>query len=252
MHLSFAGCGFLGIYHLGAARALTKCGVMSQVDKMAGASAGSLIAALFTCVPDAAEDCTKFIYNLAKEVRAKPLSVFTPGYDVLDSVHDYMSQILPQDCHLRASHRTYISLTHVQKRKYSHHLVSEFKSKDELIACLLASCFIPGQSGFKIPVINGKKYLDGGMTNNLYIFPDGRTIAVNPFSGGKDICPVDNKGFGWFMTFQETQYHINLHNMHRLVRAILPNSHEEMKAYYKRGYDDAIQFLRKHPDICCV
>ena len=37
-------------------------------------------------------------------------------------------------------------------------------------------------------------YIDGGMTDNLYIFDEGRTITVSPFSGNQDICPNDPEG----------------------------------------------------------
>ena len=34
-------------------------------------------------------------------------------------------------------------------------------------------------------------YIDGGITDNLYIFEEGRTITVSPFSGPQDISPKD-------------------------------------------------------------
>ena len=44
----FSGCGFLGIYHLGVARALINHGqgFLGHVEKFGGASAGALVAAL--------------------------------------------------------------------------------------------------------------------------------------------------------------------------------------------------------------
>ena len=39
-----------------------------------------------------------------------------------------------------------------------------------------------------------QRYVDGGMTDNLYIFEEGRTITVSPFSGNQDICPDDPDG----------------------------------------------------------
>ena len=34
-------------------------------------------------------------------------------------------------------------------------------------------------------------YIDGGITDNLYIFEEGRTVTVSPFSGPQDISPKD-------------------------------------------------------------
>lgn len=49
MNLSFSGCGFLGIYHLGVAKTFSKEGktFISKVKRYGGASAGALIASLF-------------------------------------------------------------------------------------------------------------------------------------------------------------------------------------------------------------
>ena len=49
LNLSFAGCGFLGIYHLGVARTIIEHGptLLQKVQSFGGASAGSLIASVF-------------------------------------------------------------------------------------------------------------------------------------------------------------------------------------------------------------
>ena len=43
-NLSFAGCGFLGIYHVGAACCFKKYAPHLYEEKIAGASAGALVA----------------------------------------------------------------------------------------------------------------------------------------------------------------------------------------------------------------
>ena len=55
LNLSFCGCGFLGLYHLGVASKFTQCGkrFLGSVDRYAGASAGSLVACLLGVIgPD--------------------------------------------------------------------------------------------------------------------------------------------------------------------------------------------------------
>ena len=53
LNLSFCGCGFLGMYHLGVASCLVKHGpgFLASVDRVAGASAGALVAALLVTAP---------------------------------------------------------------------------------------------------------------------------------------------------------------------------------------------------------
>ncbi len=50
--LSFSGCGFLGIYHLGVARSLAQNGkrLLLNVQRYAGASAGALVASILAIV----------------------------------------------------------------------------------------------------------------------------------------------------------------------------------------------------------
>ena len=49
MNLSFAGCGFLGIYHVGVSACLRKYAPGLLVNRIAGASAGSLAAVCLLC-----------------------------------------------------------------------------------------------------------------------------------------------------------------------------------------------------------
>lgn len=57
INLSFAACGFLGIYHLGAASAFCKHGqkLLRDVKAFAGASAGSLVASVLLTAPEKIE-----------------------------------------------------------------------------------------------------------------------------------------------------------------------------------------------------
>ena len=55
MNLSFAGCGFLGIYHVGVSACLRKYAPGLLVDRISGASAGSLAAVCLLCDVDLGE-----------------------------------------------------------------------------------------------------------------------------------------------------------------------------------------------------
>lgn len=49
MNLSFAGCGFLGIYHVGVAVCFKKYAPHLLLDKISGASVGALAATCLLC-----------------------------------------------------------------------------------------------------------------------------------------------------------------------------------------------------------
>lgn len=57
LNLSFAACGFLGIYHLGALKAFLCHGnkLLASLRACAGASAGALAAAVIITAPDKLE-----------------------------------------------------------------------------------------------------------------------------------------------------------------------------------------------------
>lgn len=57
LNLSFCAAGFLGIYHLGAAKAFLQHGdkLLGLLKAYAGASAGALIASLMVTAPDRLE-----------------------------------------------------------------------------------------------------------------------------------------------------------------------------------------------------
>lgn len=57
LNLSFHAAGFLGIYHLGAAKAFLRHGdkLLGVLKAYAGASAGALVASLMVTAPDKLE-----------------------------------------------------------------------------------------------------------------------------------------------------------------------------------------------------
>ncbi|XP_060263533.1 patatin-like phospholipase domain-containing protein 4 isoform X4 [Ovis aries] len=96
INLSFAACGFLGIYHLGAASALCKHGgkLLKDVKAFAGASAGSLVASVLLTAPQKIEECNKFTYDFAEEIRRQPFGALTPGYDFMARLRACVTRML--------------------------------------------------------------------------------------------------------------------------------------------------------------
>ncbi|ESO82152.1 hypothetical protein LOTGIDRAFT_135250 [Lottia gigantea] len=245
LHLSMCGCGFLGIYHLGVATCLVKHGqgFLQNIYKYGGASAGSLVAATLLIDQQKIDDCTSFTFNLAKSIRSKPFGALTPRYSLLKPVQNFLESSLPNDAHEIATGRLFLSLTNTQTKK--NEIMSEFESREELIQALIASSYIPVYAGTKPPSIRGKKYMDGGITNNLLHFSDGRTITVSPFCGSQDIAPQDVKGKSWFITQGNQDYQLNWNNIMRGTHAFFPPSRRVLQQYFEKGERDAGRFLRK-------
>ncbi|XP_066427716.1 patatin-like phospholipase domain-containing protein 4 isoform X1 [Molothrus aeneus] len=245
INLSFAACGFLGIYHLGAAAAFHRHGkkLLRDVKAFAGASAGSLAATVLLAVPENIEKCKHFAYGFAEEVRRLNFGAVTPGYDFMKTLREGIESILPSDVHEIAENRLYVSVTN--SKSGENHLVSNFASREDLIKVLLASSFIPVYAGIKPVEFKGQKWVDGGLTNGLPILPVGRTVTISPFSGRLDVCPQDKGRVDLYVKLAKQDMMLSLANLVRLNQALFPPDQEKMEALYQNGFDDAVRFLLK-------
>ncbi|XP_057712058.1 patatin-like phospholipase domain-containing protein 4 isoform X1 [Corythoichthys intestinalis] len=245
VNLSFAACGFLGIYHLGAAGAFFRHGqkLLTCLKSCAGSSAGALVAAVILTAPDKVKHCEEFTYNFAEDVRQQRFGAITPGYNVLTKLREGIEEMLPVDAHSQASGRLYVSMTHFRSGK--NHIVSQFNSREELIQALLASSFVPVYAGLQPVEFRGQKWIDGGFTDSLPIMPSGRTITVSPFSGPQDVSPL-HKGYAFKTQLKLANMNImfSMENIKRLNQALFPPSTNGMKSLCQEGFDDAMRFLK--------
>lgn len=248
INLSLCGCGFLGVYHLGVLKGLIQHApsFVGSFRHVAGASAGALIATILVCGPEKLDVCTDFSFNLANDIRKKRMGPLTPDFSLLDPVREFLGTNLPTDGYQRASGRLYISLTKKDKwNKLTNEVATTYASNEELTECLVASCYIPLYAGVKYPVINGQTYIDGGITDNLYVFKEGRTITVSPFSGDQDISPDDPKELFKPVKVLNQTFKVNQQNAKRQWHALFPPPNDVLVTYYDAGLRDAVRFLKK-------
>ncbi|XP_054864603.1 patatin-like phospholipase domain-containing protein 4 isoform X2 [Amphiprion ocellaris] len=245
LNLSFAACGFLGIYHLGAMGAFLRHGdkLLGSLRACAGASAGALVAAVMITAPDKLEHCKEFTYKFADSVRRQRFGAVTPGYDFMLTLREGMEEILPREAHRLATDRLHVSITHCQSGK--NHIVSRFTSREELIKALLASSFVPVYSGLKPVEYKGQKWIDGGFTDSLPILPEGRTVTVSPFAGLQDVCPIHRGSFRTQLTLANMNIMFSMKNIKRLNQALFPPSTSIMHSFCEEGFADAVRFLKK-------
>ncbi|KAK8745474.1 hypothetical protein OTU49_000206, partial [Cherax quadricarinatus] len=151
--VSLSGCGFLGVYVIGALDCLKMYSprfLHSAV--IAGASAGALLGASVVCdVP--LKGVRNGFLRTAVEARKWKMGVFTPGFKFEDYLNAGLES-LPSDAHIRASGRLYVSVTRVHDM--SNVIFSEWESRDDLIQTLRCSCFILGFSGIHPPKLYGE------------------------------------------------------------------------------------------------
>ena len=240
MSLSFSGSGFLGVYQLGAIECLHHhTPKLIQNASLAGASAGALLAACMACGVPLRTVKSSFI-ETAISAQHWAMGPFNPNF----KIEDYLKlglETLPQDAHLQANGRLFVSITKVKALK--NEIVSHWESREDLIQCLLCSCFLPVFSGVRFPVFRGEKYIDGGFTNNLPIVQNP-SITISPFEGIVDICPKSINNKRRYMKIANEELAVTMSNMSRFVRALFPPTAEGLENLYRAGYNDAYDFLK--------
>ncbi|TDG45636.1 hypothetical protein AWZ03_007911 [Drosophila navojoa] len=247
MNLSFAGCGFLGIYHVGVAVCFKNYAPHLLLEKIGGASAGSLAACCLLCDLPLGSMTSDF-FRVVNEARRHSLGPFSPSFNIQTCLLEGLQKHLPEDAHLRVNGRLHISLTSVYDGQ--NVIISQFESREEVLQALLCACFIPGFSGILPPKFRGVRYMDGAFSNNLPIL-DENTITVSPFCGESDICPRDQSSQLFHFNWANTSIEISRQNVNRFVRILFPPRPEFLSKFCQQGFDDALQFLHRNNLINC-
>lgn len=248
-NLSFCGCGFLGIYHVGVATAFLEYAPQLSSHKISGSSAGALVAVAHICGNlQLAYAITDFL-SVAIDARSRVLGPFHPSFDVNSNVREALERGLPENVHEMAKNRLHVSLTRVYDGQ--NVIVSQFDSKEDVIQALLCSCFIPFWTGLVAPKFKGVSYIDGGFSDNLLILDD-KTITVSPFAGEYDICPRDNNSGLLQINISNTSMSVTPQNLYRLAHALLPSPPEVLSELCEQGFADGIKYLQRMNLISCT
>lgn len=132
LNLTFSGCGFLGIYHIGVMSCLKQnaTGFLRRVKCFGGASAGAFAAVGLVVDLDISE-VAESVIRLAKRAKSLSLGPLHPRFQIVKTVRRAFEKMLPENAHELASGRLHISLTHVPDCQ--NVIISEFYSKEDLI-----------------------------------------------------------------------------------------------------------------------
>ncbi|CAF3597360.1 unnamed protein product [Rotaria sordida] len=240
INLSLSGCGFLGVYHIGAICAFKEHVPEVLNNKMAGSSAGALVAACAMSGCCLGQMCSDAL-EIAIRARTPALGPLHPTFSIVDIIRNGLRRILPPNAHEICSGRLYISLTRWKDNK--NFIINQYHNREELIQVLICSSFVPYWSGIIPNKFRGEYYWDGGLTNNNPII-DEDTIVISPFAGESDICPRDESGSFYSVDFQGTDISCTQENLYRLTHALFPPSLSVLKQICWHGYMDGLKFLQ--------
>ncbi|KAE8607167.1 hypothetical protein XENTR_v10011061 [Xenopus tropicalis] len=184
------------------------------------------------------------IIDVSKEARKRFLGPLHPSFNLVKIIRNCLYKTLPEDAHEKATGRLGISLTRVSDGE--NVLLSQFNTKEELIQACVCSTFIPVYCGLIPPCLQGVRYVDGGISDNLPQYELKNTITVSPFSGESDICPRDGCTNLHELRVTNTSIQFNLSNLYRLSKALFPPEPQVLKDMCKQGYRDALHFLKRN------
>jgi len=249
-NISFAGCGFIGIYHVGASVCLKKFAPHLLKNKIGGSSAGAMCAVALVCDLPLVE-VTRNVAMLAFEVNDRMLGPFNPTFNLHRKLKTAFLDFFPEDVAEQSNGRLYLSLTKASNK--SNMLISEFISKDDLVDAVCASSFVPVMSGLIPPKFRGEFAIDGGYSDNIPHL-GGHTITVSPFAGDASICPSDESFASLILSIPHGSggsVNLSSDNVRKLGDAIIPPNSKKMKEICSQGFDDAMKYLQICKMIRC-
>jgi patatin-like phospholipase domain-containing protein 2 len=142
-NITFSGCGFLGIYHVGVASALKDRApeLLERIENFGGASAGALAAGSLLCGISLSESL-QFTLRLAEHARRFSIGPFHPRFQLTKTITKVFRRMIPDDAYKRCSGRLHISLTRCSD--WQNVVISEFHSNDDLVDVSLFECCFLG------------------------------------------------------------------------------------------------------------
>ncbi|XP_076772647.1 omega-hydroxyceramide transacylase isoform X2 [Arvicanthis niloticus] len=177
------------------------------------------------------------------EVKKFFLGPLSPSCKMVQMMRQFLYDVLPEDSYKFATGKLHVSLTRVTDGE--NVVVSEYRSKEELIEALYCSCFVPVYCGFIPPTYRGERYIDGGFTSMQPCAFWTDSVTISTFSSQQDICPRDCPAIFHDFRMFNFSFQFSLENITRMTHALFPPDLVILQEYYYRGYDDAVSYLRR-------
>ena len=165
LEISFGGCGFLGVYHVGVGKCVVDHvpHLFDEFSGFYGASAGAITAVCAACKSDpmVPYKWVKKTFEASREHRL--LGALHPSFNLYARLREFLEGFLPEDAHKKCRNKVKISMTTFDETKTipepKNWLVSNFTTRKELInvsvkgwiANSLASYCIRLHSGGRAP-----------------------------------------------------------------------------------------------------
>jgi hypothetical protein len=198
--VSFSPAGLLTPFHLGASKQLQEYGILTPKCAIAGASGGALAAATSALLDHSSLKYTPLEASVYVAQQCRDLG----GLGTLQvALHKILDQLIPENGHeLLNSRPASVTIAYTEvlptaargilNRIYQPHLVHKFRSKQDIIEVLCASCNIPFYFSGKTVAIQVREHkaIDG------FFAVDFRRFGSPPTHATKHeliICPFTKR-----------------------------------------------------------
>ena len=139
LEISFGGCGFLGVYHVGVGKCVVDHvpRLFDEFSGFYGASAGAITAVCAACKSDpmVPYKWVKKTFEASRE--HKLLGALHPSFNLYARLREFLEGFLPEDAHKLCRGKVKISMTTFDETKTlpepKNWLVSNFTTRKELI-----------------------------------------------------------------------------------------------------------------------
>ena len=142
LQMSFGGCGFLGVYHVGVGKCVVDHAphLFSEFDGFYGASAGAITAVCAACRTNPMIPY-EWVRTTFEDSRKYWFGMFNPFFDLYSRLRIFLNGYLPENAHKMCRGMVKISLTVIGENGLpTNWLVSDFRTRDELINVSAGSC----------------------------------------------------------------------------------------------------------------
>lgn len=253
--ISFSGGGYNCMYHIGVARYIFENPELFKDTKYLGASGGAGIVALLLCFEN---DPDRFkilqeILDFVIGLHDKHLKLRKQVNEYSKLLFQYMSEERFNECILN-SDRCHISVTNITYIIPYNEIKTKFTSYSQFMDTLRASACIPFLLDNKIRTVDDKKYLDGGLSNNLPII-DKNTLKISclnyPFLDA-DLYPKYICHIMYSFTPPDKNYIMNMHDQgyNDIEQYMKDKYHKLQEKKQDHVLNECITKLIDDPDFC--
>ncbi|XP_002735865.1 patatin-like phospholipase domain-containing protein 4 [Saccoglossus kowalevskii] len=285
-NVAFTGSSFMGALNAGSAQCLLDHGrdVSKDVQAYGGVSSGSLIAAIMAIAPNRLQDFLRSVHRMAEDISQLPSGALSKGYDMIVSLRNVLTELLPEDCHEKASGMLFLCFSELipvdpyapltthdvdqgtsssvftrgpkrfQVGPYYWQLgermiASHYASKNELIETLLGCIYVPWFEGWQPPAINGRYMVDGSLSHRANLpeevqFPFPPGKLIRIHPNPKNHAKMRDKIAVGWVDTSGQRFDISPLHMFRVGDGLFAPPQGNLEAYYVHGYEDATSFLK--------